>query len=238
MADIFSTALNGLNASHLRAATAANNLANMNTPGYRAQRANTSDVPGGGAAATSVSARSTQGALKPTGTPLDLAIEGNGFFQVVDNQGNPGFTRDGSFRPDENGHLVNSHGFRLDPNIQVPQNATEVSVGPEGNVSARLAEGTNVNAGQIELAQFSNPDGLSREGGNLLTQTGASGIPQVDNPGQNGLGTIQSGFLEMSNVDIAEEAVNLRLEENMTKANAAVVRTADEMTKSVLDIKA
>jgi len=239
MADIFSIALTGLNASRNRMLTAANNLANLNTPGYKAQRADSAALPGGNGAATdSVTFSPQTGALVPTNDPLDLAIAGDGYFQVADGAGGMAYTRDGSFRPDANGNLVNSQGMTLSPAITIPANAASVSIGEDGTVTANMADGTTANLGQIQVTRFNNPGGLSRQGGNLLTSTAAAGAPQTGAPGTGGRGAILSGYLESSNVDIAEEAIALLNEENMTKANAAVVKTGDEMQKTLLDIKA
>lgn len=241
MSDILSIGLSGLTASRLRALTSANNLANLNTPGYKAQSADTSSLTGGNGAVTdSFSTSTTMGSLIPTGNPLDLAIVGNGYFQVADNQGNNYYTRDGSFSRNENGQMVNSQGFSLSPEIAIPQNAESVTVGMDGAVTAQVGGqqvgGQTVELGNIQLAQFSNPGGLSRTGGNNLAQTGSSGVAQMGIPGTGGLGTIQSGFVEGSNVDIAREAIALRMEESAFKANAAVIRTADEMQREALDL--
>jgi len=239
MMDILSVALSGLNASRNRALVAANNLANLNTPGYRAQEADTFTGSGGSEAVTGgVSSLDTMGPLIPTDNPLDLAIGGAGFFPITNGNGNAAYTRDGAFTVGANGTLVNSQGLELQPPITVPAGATNVSVGNDGTVSAQLPNGGAANLGQIQLATFSNPSGLNRDGGNLLTPSGSSGIAQPRAPGTGGRGFIQSGFLEGSNVDIAQQAINLGLEENVTKANVAVAKTADEMMKTILDIKA
>ncbi len=239
MANILSTALSGLNASRHRMLTAANNLSNLNTPGYQSQRTNTSTGPNGNSAVTdSISVSSNEGSLTPTDNPLDMAINGQGFFQVSDGAGNNFFTRAGNFSVGQDGTLVNSQGLTLQTGINIPQEAQNIQVGNDGTVSAQMPDGTTANLGQIELANFSNPQGLSRQGGNLQTQTGASGAPQLGLPGTGGRGFIQSGFLEGSNVDIAQEAINLVHEESMTEANAAVVKTADEMQKTAIDLMA
>ncbi len=239
MADILATALSGLNASKNRTLTAANNLSNANTSGFRSQRTSISTgVDGQGAVTDSVSTDRKQGSLIPTGNAFDLAIVGAGHFQVAEANGNMAYTRAGNFTPGPDGTLVNSSGLTLQPQVTVPDNATSVNIAEDGTVTAQLADGTSADLGQIQTADFSNPDGLSRDGGNLLSQTGASGAPQVGFPGTGGRGVIQSGFLESSNVDIVRESINLLNEENMTKANAAVVKTADYMTKSAIDLMA
>lgn len=236
MFDILSTALSGLNSSRLRSAVAANNLANLNTPGYREQQVDTATGPSGrGSIADSISITSTPGYFVPTDNPLDLAIGGPGYFQVNDGQGNAFYTRDGSFSLDANGAMVDSNGFRLEPPVIVPSDAENVSIAGDGTVTATV-NGQNQPLGQIQLAKFSNPAGLSLQGGNRLAQTGASGIPQVGTPGTGGRGIVYSGFVEGSNVSIEREAIDLQMEDKMTKANAAVVRTADDMYQTAIDL--
>jgi len=236
MSDLLSIGLSGLTASRIRALASANNLANLNTPGYHSQRASTASLAGGnGAAIQSLSSSSIPGSFIPTGNPLDLAINGNGYFQVTDGQGNNYFTRDGSFSPRAGGQLANGQGFALNPGVTIPVNAENVATGSDGTVSGRVNSQT-VEFGTIQLAQFSNPDGLSSQGGNLQTATGASGIPQMGAPGEGGRGFLLSGFLEGSNVDAAREAISLRMEENAFKANAVVIRTGDEMQRETIDL--
>ena len=224
-------------ASRNRALASANNLANLNTPGYRAQEANTATGPQGrGAAVDSISFNTLEGSLISTGNPTDLAIQGPGYFTVADGNGNPSYTRDGSFRLSANGTLVNSQGLTLQPPIAIPRDATAVNIGSDGAVHVQLPGGRTANVGQVQLAHFSNPQGLIRTGGNLLAPTGASGVAQTGAPGTGGLGVLQSGFLESSNVDIAQEMIQLRLEENITRANVAVARTGDEMTRTAIDL--
>lgn len=237
MADPLFTALSGVQASRNRALASANNLANANTPGYRAQRAESASGPGGsGVQTAAVTTLSAPGGLVPTGNPLDLAINGPGFFQVADGEGNVTYTRGGSFAPDANGRLTNPQGMALQPPVEIPQGAVSVSVGADGTVSARMPDGANAEAGRIETATFSNPAGLSREGGNRLAAAGASGAPQAGQPGTGGRGTIVQGFLEAPNTDTAREMVNLRAEANAAAANVATARTADAMTKTAIDL--
>jgi flagellar basal-body rod protein FlgG len=234
--DTLAIGLSGLTASRLRGLTSANNLANLNTPGYKEQRANSGSLSNGaGATINSISKTSTNGALIPTGNPLDLAIIGDGHFQVTDVEGNNAFTRDGSFSLNADGQMVNSQGLTLDPGITIPQDAQNVTIASDGAVSAQV-NGETVELGNIQIASFSNPQGLSNGGGNLQSQTGSSGIPQMGLPGTEGRGYIQSGFIEGSNVDIARQAIALREEENAFKANAAVIRTADDMTREAIDL--
>jgi len=236
MSDLLSIGLSGLTSSRIRALSSANNLANVNTTGFRSQRANTASVNGGGAQVSSTSANPSGGALRQTGNPTDLAIGGSGFFEVADGEGNTTFSRDGAFRVGADGTLVNSQGLELQPPVNIPAEANSITVGEDGTVNAGFADGTTQELGQIQLADFSNPQGLAAQGGNQFAQTGASGIAQRSAPGQNGTGRVLSGFLETSNVDIAREMINLGTEQNLTQANAAVIRTADQMQKSVIDI--
>ncbi|MDX9752596.1 MAG: flagellar hook-basal body complex protein [bacterium] len=238
MVDLFSTALTGLNASRERALGHANNLANLNTPGYKAQRVDTSTGPSGSGARTDrVSIHQEMGNLVSTGNPLDLAIQGQGYFALTDADGTVSYTRDGQFSLDSQGRMVNTDGKVLQPPVTVPQGVEDLAVGRDGTVTASL-NGEPLTLGQIQLTAFSNPEGLTRMGGNALQPTGASGMPVVGEPGMDGRGTVISGFQESSNVDIAREMVGLRQEITITKANSAVVRTADEMQKTLLDILA
>lgn len=235
MVDIMATGLSGLNTSQRRALTHANNLSNINTAGYRAQRANTATLPGGGSKVDSVTTSTELGRLRQTGNTTDLAIVGQGYFQVADADGNSFYTRDGNFTQDAEGRLVSNEGLVLQPEIQIPQNADNLNIAEDGTVSARI-DGQTEELGQIELSNFSNEQGLTREGGNLLLPSGASGIPQTGMPGTEGRGYVMSGYVEGSNVDIAREMVGLREEEANYKANAAVIRTADEMQQEILDL--
>ncbi len=234
--DTLSIGLSGLTTSRLRGLTAANNLANLNTTGYREQRANSASLSNGaGAVINSISKTSTNGPLIPTDNPLDLSIIGDGYFQLTDAQGNNSYTRDGSFSLNSDGQLVNSRGLAINPGIAIPPDAQNISIASDGTVSAQV-NGETIQLGGIQIASFSNPQGLSRDGGNSLSQTGASGIAQTGIPGTEGRGYIQTGFIEGSNVDIARQAIALREEENAFKANATIIRTADEMKKEVIDL--
>lgn len=237
MIDALSAGLSGLTASKQRALANANNIANWLTPGYKTEETDTLAGPSGmGTRVDSVSLSSTMGNLVQTGNPTDLAIVGNGYFPLSGQNGVTNFTRDGSFGLDSQGRLVNSQGMVLQPQIQVPQNAENLQISNEGAVSAQV-NGSTVQLGQIQLANFSNPGGLSRDGGNVLSATGASGMPQVGTPGSGGRGYVMSGYLEGSNVDIAQEMIGLTQEEIIIKANIAVIKTADEMQKELLKMK-
>ena len=173
----------------------------------------------------------TQGSLQETDNPLDIAIQGDGFFQVTLPDGTTSYTRDGSFKRDANGSMVTSDGYFVQPQITIPQNATSVQVGPDGTVTA-VIPGTAQpqQLGQIQLARFVNPAGLSPIGGqNLYTATAASGAPIVSQPGLNGAGSLQGGYLENSNVQIVNEIVNMIVAQRAYEANSKAISTSDEM---------
>ncbi len=232
---IFS-ALTGLNNASKRLANSANNLANIQTSGFKKGEVNSVENKSGGTSVSSISKINTQGSLIPTNNPLDLAIEGNGFFQVANPNGGASFTRSGSFKLDGAGQVVDASGNALIPEINVPAGNNGISVGENGQVSAQTAAGLEV-AGQIQLASFNNPSGLSAAGGNLLNESAASGAPVVGNPGEGNLGGVLSGFLEGSNVDIAEEMVDQIVAKAAFKANINVIKANDEMIGNLLDIK-
>lgn len=216
--------------------TSANNLANLQTPGFKKSRAEVSEVASGGARVSAVNRLSTPGSLIPTSNPLDLAVNGEGFFQVSLKNGGTGFARAGSFKIDNSGQITTSSGNPLVPPLTVPGGATSVAVDSNGQVSA-LVGGSSVAVGQIELSQFNNPGGLSAQGGNLFIQSPASGSPVSGVPGSGSFGTVISGALESSNVDIAEEVVGQIVSKAAFKANASVIRTSDELIGTILDIK-
>ncbi|MBC8283522.1 MAG: flagellar hook-basal body complex protein [Nitrospinae bacterium] len=230
------SALTGLNNASKRLQNSANNLANVQTSGFKKGEVNSVENKSGGTRVNSISKVNTQGGFIPTNNPLDLAIEGNGFFQVANPNGGTSFTRSGSFSLNGAGQVVDSSGNALVPEINVPANNNGISVGANGRVSAQTPGGLEV-AGQIQLANFNNPEGLSAAGGNLLNESAASGAPAVGTPGEGALGSVLSGFLEGSNVDIAEEIVDQIVSKAAFKANVNVIKANDEMIGSLLDIK-
>lgn len=230
------SALSGLNSASKRLQNSANNLANVQTSGFKKSDVNSVENKNGGTSVSSISKVNTQGGLIPTNNPLDLAIEGNGFFQVANPNGGTSFTRSGSFNLNGAGQVVDSSGNALIPEINVPAGNNGISVGPDGQVSAQTGGGLEV-AGQIQLANFNNPEGLSAAGGNLLNESAASGAPVAGNPGEGAFGSVLSGFLEGSNVDIAEEMVDQIVAKAAFKANINVIKANDEMIGSLLDIK-
>jgi len=229
--------INGLKTASKKLANSANNVANVRTPGFKASRADSVSIESGGSKVSSTSRSSSQGSVIATNNPLDLAISGNGFFQITNSGGGTSFTRGGSFKTNGNGQLTTSNGEPLTPEIQIPGNATNISVSQTGEVSAQI-DGQSQNLGQLQLASFGNSAGLTAEGNNSFGETAASGAPVTGNPGIGEFGDVLSGFLEESNVDIASEVVGQIADVAAFKANAAVIKAIDETTGSILDIKA
>jgi len=237
------------------------NMTNVNTVGFKKMRATFQDLvyqtirePG---APTSPTTRNpsgfqiglgayvsdtygifTQGNTFQTGNQLDIAIQGDGFFKVVLPDGTIAYTRNGQFRLDAEGRIVNSDGYPLDPEIAIPVDAISVGIGADGTVSV-LRQGANAveDVGRIELAKFVNPAGLRRIGNNLFIQTDASGEPVIDNPGNQGLGTLLQGYLESSNVNIVEEMVNLIIAQRAFEFNTKGITAADEMLGQTANLR-
>ena len=230
------SALSGLNNSAQNLQNSANNLANVNTAGFKKRDIISAANQSAGTGVNDISKSNTQGSFIPTGNPFDLAINGNGFFQVTNPNGGISFTRSGSFKQDEAGNIVDNSGNALIPAINVPVNNTGIRVGTNGQVSAQVNGQTEV-SGQLQLASFQNKSGLSSVGGNLFNESVASGEPAVSTPGTGGLGTVQSGFLEGSNVDITEEIVDQIVSKAAFEANVNVIKANDEILGSILDIK-
>lgn len=255
------TAASGMEAQQYQMDTISNNLANVNTTGFRRNEARFQDLvyqemraPGSPVGASVVPVGQdvglgvkvgssekifTQGNLIQTGNPLDIAIEGDGFFQVTQPDGTTAYTRDGSFKRDANGAIVTADGYFLNPQITIPQNAQSISIGEDGTVSA-LVPGSNLpqQLGQIQLARFVNPAGLSPVGGhNLYTQTAASGAPIVSQAGLNGTGSLQGGYLENSNVQVVQEIVNMIVSQRAFEANSKSITAADEMLQTAVQVK-
>jgi len=254
------TAASGMEVQQMNLDNISNNLANINTTGFKKVRAefqdllyqtikspgadttNTTETPNGiqiglGAKLIATNRVFGQGSLKNTGRSLDMAVMGRGFFQVTLPNGNTGFTRDGSFTLDQNGQVVTSSGYLLDPNITVPQEALGIFVGTDGTVSVDIGDPEPQNVGQIQMATFINPSGLKAMGGNVYTATNASGDAQVGNPGAQGFGEIQSTFLEISNVSVAEEMINMIIGQRAFEATSRSVRTADQVLTEITNLK-
>jgi len=252
------SAASGMTAQQLNVDNIANNLANANTAGYKMRRAQFEDliyqnmiqpgaaagqqttVPAGlqlglGTRAASNEIIFRQGAFSQTNNPLDVVIQGKGFFQIRQPSGDLAYTRSGSFQLDRNGNIVDSNGNFLEPQITIPATAQSITIAQDGTVSYTLVNQTAAQkAGQIQLANFQNPGGLNAIGNTLYTATDASGDPQVGAPaGTDGLGSLMQGYTEQSNVDVVGEFVNLIQSQRAYEANSRVVKAADEMYQQV-----
>jgi flagellar basal-body rod protein FlgG len=178
------------------------------------------------------------GDLQMTGNPLDMAISGDGFFQVQLPDGTTGYTRDGAFKISAEGEIVTSDGYFLLPQISIPEDATSVSIGVDGTIDVmQFGQEEPTNVGQIELARFVNPAGLLAKGRNILVPTAASGTPTTDIAGQSGLGTIDQGYLEMSNVQVVDEMVNMIVAQRAYEMNSKAIQTADDMASIANNLK-
>ncbi|MGE5722922.1 MAG: flagellar basal-body rod protein FlgG, partial [Sphingomonadales bacterium] len=246
----------GLDAQAERMRVIANNLANVNTTGFKKDRAEfqtlayqTMTAPGApsagdnryavglslgsGVQVTGTARVNTQGALTSTDNPLDLAIEGEGFFQVLRPDGTTAYTRAGNFSLSAEGKLVTSEGLAVQPEIQVPEGATSITIGTDGAVTAQLAGQTEPSElGRIELARFVNPSGLQALGGNLYAETAASGAPQVGTAGLDGRGTLRQGSLEGSNVNVVQELVDMIETQRAYEVNSKMISANDEMLRN------
>jgi len=242
-----------MNAQQLNIDNIAHNLANVNTIGFKSRRADfqdllyqnlrqagaastaTTDIPVGlqiglGTKPVATEILLTQGDFSATENPLDMVIEGQGFFQVRLTDGQTAYTRNGSFHLDRDGNMVTADGDFLDPQISIPQDQVSVTIGADGTVSVLQAGQTQPQqVGRIEIANFQNAAGLQAIGKNLYLATQASGEAIVGTPGENGLGTLLSGFVEQSNVSVVEEMVNMIVSQRAYEASSKVIRTADEM---------
>ena len=250
----FSTAATGMTGQQTMVDVIANNLANVNTSGFKRNQLNFQDLlyvtleepgteiasginsPSGIEIGSGVRVASTvkihsAGELQNTGNPLDIAIVGEGFLQVTLPNGELRYTRDGSLQLNANGELVTTTGYALVPPITVPDDAT-VSIEKDGGVNVVDSTGTQSVVGTIELARFPNPSGLSSEGGNLLAETAASGTPTTGTAGDTGFGTVQSGFLEKSNVQMVTELVNLIRAQRAYEVNSKAITVGDQMLQT------
>ncbi len=255
------SAATGMIAQQLNVDTIANNLANVNTTGYKRQRVDFQDLmyqtlrmPGSpstqsiqlptgiqiglGTRAAATTRSFQQGAFQQTGNPLDLVIEGNGFFQVTTPSGDTAYTRSGAFKMDSSGTLCTSDGYPLEPPLAIPTDATEISVTNNGTVAVQQPGSTTpTTVGTIQVAVFSNPAGLASAGHGLLMETAASGTATVTNPGQQGAGTISQGVLELSNVQVVEEMVNMIVAQRAYEASSQAIRVADDMLETANNVQ-
>ena len=247
------SAATGMSAQQTNIDVIANNLANVNTVGFKGARVDFQDlvyqtivepgaaatestqVPTGvqvglGARYAAIQRLFSPGELRQTGNSLDLAIEGDGFFQIMLPDGRTAYTRDGAFKLDGQGRLVNSDGHPLQPELAIPADATHITVGSDGTVSVTVAgQAESQQLGQITLAKFLNPAGLMSMGRNLLLPTAASGEALTASAGSDGTGTIGQGLLEMSNVNIIEEMVSMIVAQRAYEVNSKSIQVADEM---------
>jgi flagellar basal-body rod protein FlgG len=255
------SAATGMEAQKLNIDVIANNLANVNTVGFKKSRADFQDllyqtlstpgaasaegavIPSGiqiglGVKPVAVQKLFLQGEFMMTGNNLDLVIEGDGFFQVLMPDGTTSYTRAGAFKMDNEGRVVTSDGYTLEPAITIPENTLNITVGSDGRVSVLQAgNNTPTEIGQIELARFINPGGLRAVGKNLFQPTGSSGEATTGNPATESFGTLAQGFLEMSNVNVVEEMVNMIISQRAYEVNSKAVQASDEMLQTANNMK-
>ncbi|MFI4964491.1 MAG: flagellar basal-body rod protein FlgG [Caulobacterales bacterium] len=257
------TAATGMAAQQMNVEVISNNIANMNTVGFKKQRAEFQDllyqtveqagaqssdqgtiVPtgiqiGAGVKTGSVYRIGTQGAMTATGNQYDLAITGRGYFQVLTPSGDVAYTRAGNFSTNDQGQLVTQDGYQVQPAISIPPNATNVTISQSGQVQVtQPGSATPSVVGQLELASFTNEGGLSLEGGNLLKETAASGAATTGTPGTQGFGTLLQGYTEASNVDPVTEITALIVAQRAYEMNSKVISTADNMLGVANQVKA
>ena len=247
----------GLEAQQTRMSVISNNLANVNTTGFKRDRAAFEDLlyqnvrqvgaltsqnsrlPTGLQLGTGVRTVATEkihtvGNVVQTGNSLDVAIQGRGFFQVLLPGGDVGYSRDGSFKLDETGQLVTNSGYVMQPAISIPSNAASISIGSDGVVSALVpGNASPTQLGSVQLADFINPTGLQAVGENLFLETASSGSPSTGTPGLNGLGSVVQGALETSNVNVVEELVNMIETQRAYEMNSKAIQTTDQMLQFV-----
>jgi len=247
----------GVEAQQTRMSVISNNLANVSTNGFKrdravfedllyqtqrqpgAQSSQDSTLPSGlmvgtGVRTVATEKLHTQGSLVQTGNALDLAVQGRGFFQILQPDGSIGYTRDGAFQLDAEGQVVTSNGYLLQPGITLPADAQSISIGIDGTVSyTQQANATPTVAGNIDLADFVNAAGLQPIGGNLYVETAASGAPQVGAGGQNGLGTIMQSAVEGSNVNVVGELVDMIETQRAYEMNSKAISAADQMLQYI-----
>ena len=259
MMKAFSTAATGMTGQQMLVDVIANNLANVNTTGFKRSQINFQDLlyvtlkepgtevasginsPSGTEFGSGVYAASTvkvftAGELENTGRPLDIAISGGGFIQVTTPSGDLRYTRDGSLQTNANGELVTTTGYAIEPAISIPTDAASVSIEKDGGVNVMDSSGTQSVVGTLQLARFPNASGLSSEGDNLLSETPASGTPTTGTAGENGFGTILAGFLEKSNVQMVTELVNLINAQRAYEINSRAIRAGDDMLRTASQI--
>jgi flagellar basal-body rod protein FlgG len=253
------TSASGMRAQQLMVDTIANNLANVNTTGFKRSRVSFEDVLyetleqprtvnpndsqtiapvqiGKGVRLGAITRLHTQGAPEQTGRTLDVAIQGDGFFQVEKPDGTTAYTRDGSFGVSDTGAIVTNDGYRVLPNVTLPQDVQDVSISPSGLVQANNGSGQPVELGRIELARFVNPSGLMSLGENLYAETAASGQPVTGFPQELGFGKLMQGYLESSNVEIVQEMTDMIAAQRAYEINAKAIRAGEDMMQATNDL--
>ena len=255
------TAATGMIAQQTQVDVTSHNIANVNTMGYKKNRAEFADLmyqvmsyagtptstttthPTGievglGVRPQAITKIHSQGYFKETGNNLDMVIAGNGFFQVQMPDGTTAYTRNGAWKLDSDGNIVNDDGLQLVPNITIPADATQIAIGIDGTVSVLQPGAAEMQqVGQIEIVNFINPAGLHSSGDNLFLETGASGAPIIGIAGQDGLGQIKQGFVEMSNVQLVEEMTELITGQRAYEANSKAITTSDAMLQTTNELK-
>jgi len=254
------TAATGMIGQQQQMDVTSNNIANVNTTSFKKNRAEFKDLlyqelnfssrqvsenvdkpvgiqVGLGTKISAINTLFTQGSLKETGNNLDVAIAGKGFFKVMLANGEEAFTRDGNFKIDSNGTIVTSNGLIVQPELTIPDNTVLVNIGKDGTVTANLGDNTTVDVGQIMLYDFVNPAGLHKMGGNIYTETTNSGTANETIPGLNGVGTLEQGFLEASNVELVTEMTDLITGQRAYEANSKSIKTADDMLQIINNLK-
>ncbi|TKC89265.1 flagellar basal-body rod protein FlgG [Trinickia terrae] len=250
-------AATGMNAQQAQMDVISNNLANVSTNGFKGSRAvfedlmyqtlrqpganstQQTELPSGSQVGTGVQQVATerlhtQGNLQQTGNSKDVAINGNGFFQVQMPDGTTAYTRDGSFQTNSQGQLVTSSGYQVIPAITIPANATSLTIASDGVVTVTTpGSSNNTTVGTLQLATFINPTGLESKGENLLSETASSGAPTVSAPGSNGSGTLSQGYVEASNVNVVQELVNMIQTQRAYEINSKAVTTSDQMLQTL-----
>ncbi|MCK9328973.1 MAG: flagellar basal-body rod protein FlgG [Candidatus Cloacimonetes bacterium] len=255
------TGATGMNAQQMNIDNISHNLSNVNTTGFKKSQIQFQDllyqtIDEAGTLTSSMTSRPveltigsgvkpvstfkvfTQGNFENTGNPLDMAIDGDGFFQIRRGDGEIFYTRTGSFRVNDNGEIVNPEGYYLDPDITLPADTEAISISPDGIIMAKLYNEVNaIEVGQVELARFINPAGLKSVGGNRYQETMASGQAMTGTPGEFDMGSIQQRYLETSNVEIVEEMVNMIIAQRGYEVNSKSVRTSDTMLEMAINLK-
>lgn len=248
------TAASGMMAQQIRTEVISNNLANVNTTGFKRSRAHFEDLLyqtvsgagvvgapdaetlpavqiGRGVRMSAVQRLHTQGSLEQTNRPLDLSIEGDGFFQIQLPDGSVGYTRDGSFSISDEGVLVTQGGYTVIPGVDIPVDATTITIARTGVVSTETPMGDSDEVGRLELARFSNPSGLLTVGENLMKETAASGRAILSFPGEDGMGRLLQGHLESSNVEIVQEMVDMITSLRAYEINSKAIQNAEQMSE-------